>query len=120
MRSEGELGKLGKKLNSLCRRLCKSGQVFLIFTVRLKTGQKNAAALSYPFVLKSLRALALKEAFDGFWQYAVGRLHQTFQKERCIPQPDVDGDFYPAYGNEEVSPYCIWHPKEEMAAMTRN
>ena len=31
--------------------------------------------------------------------------------------PDVDGDFYPAYGNKEVSPHCIWHPKEEIAAM---
>jgi hypothetical protein len=49
VRSEGELGNLGKKLNSLCRRLRKSGQVFLIFTVRLKTGQKNASALSYHF-----------------------------------------------------------------------
>jgi hypothetical protein len=49
VRSEGELGKLGKKLNSLCRRLRKSGQVFLIFTVRLKTGPKNAGALSCHF-----------------------------------------------------------------------
>lgn len=32
--------------------------------------------------------------------------------------PDIEGDFYPAYGNEEVSPYCIWHPKKEMAAIT--
>jgi hypothetical protein len=49
VRSEGELGNLGKKLKSLSRRLRKSGQVFLIFTVRLKTGQKNASALYYHF-----------------------------------------------------------------------
>lgn len=45
-------------------------------------------------------------------------LIDTRNQTEEILGPDVEGDFYPAYLNKEVSPYCIWHPKEEMAAMT--
>ena len=45
-------------------------------------------------------------------------LIDTRNQTEEILGPEVDGDFYPAYGNKEVSPYCLWHPKEEMAAMT--
>lgn len=45
-------------------------------------------------------------------------LIDTRNQTEEILGPDVDGDFYPAYNNMEVLPYCIWHPKKEMAAMT--
>jgi hypothetical protein len=45
-------------------------------------------------------------------------LIDTRNQTEEILGPDVEGDFFPAYSNREVLPYCIWHPKEEMAAMT--
>lgn len=30
---------------------------------------------------------------------------------------EVEGKFFPAYGNEPIAPFCFWHPKLEMAAM---
>jgi hypothetical protein len=30
---------------------------------------------------------------------------------------EVEGKFFPAYGNEAIAPFCFWHPKQEMAAM---
>lgn len=30
---------------------------------------------------------------------------------------EVEGKFFPAYGNEAIAPCCLWHPKQEMVAM---